>query len=66
MARRNSVRLVLTREQRAQIRAATGLDAETMEFEVVELEDRIVGSGPLPPRLSLLHSPQPARDNVVE
>lgn len=54
MTHRNSVRLVLTDEQRAQIRSATGRDAEAVEFDVVELEDRIVGSGPLPPRLSLL------------
>jgi len=54
MTHRNSVRIVLTDEQRAQIRSATGRDAEAVEFDVVELEDRIVGSGPLPPRLSLL------------
>ncbi len=54
MTHRNSVRIVLTDEQRAQIRSATGWDAEAVEFDVVELEDRIVGSGPLPPRLSLL------------
>ena len=54
MTHRNSVRIVLTEEQRAQIRSATGWDAEAVEFDVVELEDRIVGSGPLPPRLSLL------------
>jgi len=54
VTRRNSVRLVLTEDQRAQLRTLTGLDAETMEFEVVELEERIVGSGPLPPRFSLL------------
>lgn len=54
MTHRHSVRLVLTDEQRAQIRSATGRDAEAVEFDVVELEDRIVGSGPLPPRLSLL------------
>lgn len=54
MTHRNSVRIVLTDEQRAQIRAATGRDAAAVEFDVVELEDRIVGSGPLPPRLSLL------------
>ena len=49
-----SLSIVLTDEQRAQIKAVTGLDAKTMEFEVVELEERIAGSGPLPPRLSLL------------
>lgn len=54
MNRRKSLCLVLTDEQRAQIKAATGLDARTMEFEVVELEERIAGSGPLPPQLSLL------------
>jgi hypothetical protein len=60
VTRRNSIRLVLTDEQRAQVRAATGLDAETMEFEVVELEERIAGSGPLPPRLSLFESFRPS------
>jgi hypothetical protein len=54
MTQRNSVRIVLTDEQRAQVRSATGRDAEAVEFDVVELEDRVVGSGPLPPRLSLL------------
>lgn len=53
MTRRHSIRLVLTDEQRAQIRGATGRDAKAVEFDVVELEDRIAGSGPLPPRLSL-------------
>lgn len=59
MTHRNSVRIVLTDEQRAQIRSATGQDAEAVEFDVVELEDRIVGSGPLPPRLSLLDPLRP-------
>lgn len=61
MTHRHSVRIVLTDEQRAQIRSATGRDAEAMEFDVVELEDRIVGSGPLPPRLSLLDPFRPKR-----
>ncbi|MGE5686399.1 MAG: hypothetical protein ACM34D_02745 [Gemmatimonadota bacterium] len=61
MTHRNSVRIVLTDEQRAQIRSATGRDAEAVEFDVVELEDRIVGSGPLPPRLSLLDPFRPKR-----
>ncbi len=59
MTHRNSVRIVLTDEQRAQIRSATGREAEAVEFDVVELEDRIVGSGPLPPRLSLLDPLRP-------
>ncbi|MGE5230379.1 MAG: hypothetical protein ACM3NS_01485 [Deltaproteobacteria bacterium] len=59
MTQRNSVRIVLTDEQRAQVRSATGREAEVVEFAVVELEDRIVGSGPLSPRLSLL---DPLRD----
>lgn len=54
MKQPKSLSIVLTDEQRAQIKAVTGLDAKTMEFEVVELEERIAGSGPLPPRLSLL------------
>ena len=61
MTGRNSIRLVLTDEQRAQLRAATGLEAESMEFEVVELEERVTGSGPLPPRLSLVDSFRPPR-----
>ncbi len=61
MTHRNSVRIVLTDEQRAQTRSATGREAEAVEFDVVELEDRIVGSGPLPPRLSLLDPWRPKR-----
>jgi len=60
---RNSIRLVLTDEQRAQIRSATGWDAEVVEFDVLELEDRIAGSGPLPPRLSLLDPLRPRPDS---
>jgi hypothetical protein len=66
VTRRNSVVLVLTDEQRAQLRAATGLDAETMEFGVVELEERIAGSGPLPPRLSLLDPFRPRRTRPTD
>ncbi len=61
MTRRKPLCLVLTDEQRAQIKAATGLDTKTMEFEVVELEERSAGSGPLPPRLSLLDPFRPSR-----
>ena len=61
MTRRKPLCLVLTDEQRAQIKAATGLDPKTMEFEVVELEERSAGSGPLPPRLSLLDPFRPSR-----
>jgi len=63
MTHRKSVRIVLTDEQRAQIRSATGREAEAVEFDVVELEDRIAGSGPLPPRLSLLDPFRPKPDS---
>jgi hypothetical protein len=35
------VRLALTEEQRAQVRGATGRDAEAIELGVQELEERI-------------------------
>jgi hypothetical protein len=35
------VRLELTEEQRAQIKAATGKDARTLELNAEELEERI-------------------------
>lgn len=66
MNRRKSLSLVLTDEQRAQIKAATGLDAKTMELEVVELEERIAGSGPLPPQLSLVDQFRPSRSSPLK
>jgi hypothetical protein len=41
MSENRSVRLELTREQKAQVKAATGKDAEALELEVMELEERI-------------------------
>ncbi len=41
MANRSSVRLVLTPEQREQVRQATNKDAEALELSVQELEERI-------------------------
>jgi len=38
---RNSVLLTLTQEQRRQVKAAIGKDAETLELDVEELEQRI-------------------------
>jgi hypothetical protein len=35
------IRLELTAEQKAQIKAATGKDARTLELNAEELEDRI-------------------------
>jgi hypothetical protein len=44
------VRISLTEEQKAQIRAQTGKDAEAVEFSVDELEDRIAPIAKFPPR----------------
>jgi hypothetical protein len=41
MAKQQRVELHLTEEQRAQVKAATGQDAETVELTVEELEERI-------------------------
>ena len=38
---RNTVLLTLTKEQRRQVKAAIGKDAETLELDVEELEQRI-------------------------
>lgn len=38
---RNSVLLTLTPEQKRQVKAATGKDAETLELNMEELEKRI-------------------------
>jgi hypothetical protein len=39
--RKEPVRLTLTDEQKAQIRSVTGKNAETLEFAVEDLEERI-------------------------
>jgi hypothetical protein len=41
MANSENIRMTLTAEQKEQIRKATGKDAETLEFSVEELEERI-------------------------
>jgi uncharacterized small protein (DUF1192 family) len=41
MTTSGNVRMTLTAEQKEQIRKATGKDAETLEFSVEELEERI-------------------------
>jgi hypothetical protein len=41
---RNQVRLELTPEQQAIIKTATGKDAEAIELDVMELEERIAPS----------------------
>ena len=39
--KKNPVRIELTDEQKEQIREATGVDADSVEFNAEELEDRI-------------------------
>lgn len=39
--KKNPVRLQLTDEQKQQIRQATGQDADSIEFDAEELEDRV-------------------------
>ena len=41
MAKQETFRLALTKEQKEAIRKATGKDAEALELSVEELEDRI-------------------------
>ena len=41
MANSSNIRMTLTPEQKEEIRKATGKDAETLEFSVEELEERI-------------------------
>ncbi|HEU5040964.1 MAG TPA: hypothetical protein VFT84_09105 [Gemmatimonadales bacterium] len=41
MSKNASIRLELTDAQKAQIKAATGRDAEALELQVAELEERI-------------------------
>jgi hypothetical protein len=40
-SKENTVRIELTEEQKAKVRAATGKDASAVEFDVEELEERI-------------------------
>jgi hypothetical protein len=44
------ISLQLTADQKAQIKQATGKNAEAVEFEVEELEDRIAPARVLPSR----------------
>lgn len=44
MAEPKSIRLELTAEQKAKIKAATGKEARTIELSVEELEERIAPS----------------------
>jgi uncharacterized small protein (DUF1192 family) len=41
MSEKNQIRIELTEEQKAQIKAATGKDARALELGVEELEERI-------------------------
>jgi hypothetical protein len=54
MSDQKPVRLELTNEQKAQVKAATGKDARAIELNVEELEQRIapvkVTPGPINPR----------------
>ena len=45
---RDSVRLKLTPDQQVQIKQATGKNAEALELNVEELEERIAPGGPHP------------------
>ena len=45
MSEQKHIRLELTEEQKAQIKAATGKDARTLELNAEELEDRIAPTG---------------------
>ncbi len=51
MDKQKRVEIQLTEAQKAQVRAATGQDAETVELSVEELEERIApakrGVGPI-------------------
>ena len=42
------IRLELTEEQKAQVKAATGKDARALELNVEELEERIAPAKPFP------------------
>ena len=54
MSEPKTIHLNLTKEQKAQVKAATGKDADTVELSVMELEERIspakkgfIGGSPL-------------------
>jgi uncharacterized small protein (DUF1192 family) len=47
--RKGHVRIELTPEQKAKVRAATGKDAEAVELSVEELEERIAPTTRKPP-----------------
>jgi hypothetical protein len=46
MSEQKQVRIELTDEQKAQVKAATGKDARALELGVEELEERIAPSQP--------------------
>ena len=48
MADQKHVRLELTEEQKAQVKAATGKDARAIELNAEELEERIAPTKPFP------------------
>jgi hypothetical protein len=48
MADQKHVRLELTDEQKAQVKAATGKDARAIELNAEELEQRIAPTKPFP------------------
>jgi hypothetical protein len=48
MSEQKHVRLELTEEQKAQVKAATGKDARAIELNAEELEERIAPSYPIP------------------
>ena len=48
MADQKHVRLELTEEQKAQVKAATGKDARAIELGVEELEERIAPTTKIP------------------
>ena len=50
MADEKQVRLHLTQDQKAQVKTATGKDAEDLEFSATELEERIAPLKPWNPR----------------
>ncbi|MGN6390904.1 MAG: hypothetical protein ACTHM9_01475 [Gemmatimonadales bacterium] len=50
MSDQKHIRLELTEEQKAQVKAATGKDARALELDAVELEERIAPVTVRPPR----------------
>jgi len=55
---RQHVELRLTEAQKAQVKAATGKDAEIVELSVEELEERIAPSKGLGPSAHVIPGPQ--------